>query len=78
MQTVTELIFRLSPPGGVFDETVIRNILADRSEAARKVLVHRAVAAGEIIRLSSCSLRSYEKLTSTHSSSRLSCTPLPM
>ena len=51
MQTVTELIFRLSPPGGVFDETVIRNILADRSEAARKVLVHRAVAAGEIIRL---------------------------
>src|SRR4030043_1802119 len=51
MQTVTELIFRLSPPGGVFDETVFRKILADRSEAARKVLVHRAVAAGEIIRL---------------------------
>ena len=51
MQTVTELVFRLSPPGGIFDETVIRNILADRSEAARKVLAHRAVAAGEIIRL---------------------------
>jgi hypothetical protein len=51
MQTVTELVFRLSPPGGFFDETVIRNILADRSEAAQKVLVHRAVAAGEIIRL---------------------------
>jgi hypothetical protein len=32
MQTVTELIFRLSPPGGVFDETVIRNILAGRSK----------------------------------------------
>jgi hypothetical protein len=51
MQTVTELVFRLSPPGGIFDETVIRNLLADRSEPARKVLVHRAVAAGEIIRL---------------------------
>jgi hypothetical protein len=51
MQTLTELVFRLSPPGGIFDETVIRNLLADRSEAARKVLVHRAVAAGEIIRL---------------------------
>ena len=51
MQTVTELVFRLSPPGSIFDETVIRNFLADRSEPARKVLVHRAVAAGEIIRL---------------------------
>jgi predicted transcriptional regulator of viral defense system len=51
MQTVTELVFRLSPPGGLFDETVIRNLLADRSEAARKVLVHRALTAGEIIRL---------------------------
>jgi hypothetical protein len=51
MQTMTELVFRLSPPGGFFDETVIRNLLTDRSEAARKVLVHRAAAAGEIIRL---------------------------
>jgi len=51
MQTMTELVFRLSPPGGLFDETVIRNLLADRSEPARKVLVHRAVTAGEVIRL---------------------------
>jgi len=48
---MTELVFRLSPPGGLFDETVIRNLLADRSETARKALVHRAAAAGEIIRL---------------------------
>ena len=48
---MTELVFRLSPPGGLFDETVIRNLLADRSEPARKALVHRAAAAGEIIRL---------------------------
>lgn len=51
MQTLTERVFRLSPPGGLFDETVVRDLLDDRSEAARKVLVHRAVAAGEIIRL---------------------------
>jgi len=48
---MAELVFRLSPPGGLFDETVIRNLLADRSEPARKALVHRAAAAGEIIRL---------------------------
>jgi len=51
MQTLTERVFRLSPPGGLFDETVVRDLLDDRSEAARKVLVHRAVAAGEILRL---------------------------
>jgi hypothetical protein len=51
MQTLTERVFRLSPPGGLFDETVTRDLLDDRLEAARKVLVHRAVAAGEIIRL---------------------------
>lgn len=51
MQTLTERVFRLSPPCGLFDETVVRDLLDDRSEAARKVLVHRAVSAGEIIRL---------------------------
>lgn len=51
MQTLTERVFRLSPPGGIFDETVVRNLLDDRSEAARKVLVYRAITAGEIIRL---------------------------
>jgi hypothetical protein len=51
MQTLTDRVFRLLPPGGLFDETVVRDLLDDRSEAARKVLVHRAVAAGEIVRL---------------------------
>jgi hypothetical protein len=51
MQTMTEKVLLLSPPGGLFDETVVRNLFSDRSEAARKVLVHRAVSAGEIIRL---------------------------
>jgi len=51
MKTLTEKIFRLSPPGGIFDETAVRNLFVGRSEAARKVLVHRACTAGEIIRL---------------------------
>jgi len=51
MQTLTEMIFRLSPPGGIFDETAVRNLFPGRSEAARKVLVHRACSTGEIIRL---------------------------
>ncbi|MBM3312224.1 MAG: hypothetical protein FJY80_12040 [Candidatus Aminicenantes bacterium] len=51
MQTLTEKIFRLAPPGGLFDETAVRNFFPDRPEAARKVLAHRAFAAGEIIRL---------------------------
>lgn len=51
MQALTEKILRLSPPGGLFDETVVRNLFPDRSKAARKVLAHRAVTIGEVIRL---------------------------
>jgi hypothetical protein len=51
MQTLTEKVFHLSPPGGIFDETVVRNLFPDRSEGSRKVLVHRAAVKGEIIRL---------------------------
>jgi hypothetical protein len=51
MQTLTEKVFHLSPPGGIFNETVVRNLFPDHSEGSRKVLVHRAAAKGEIIRL---------------------------
>jgi hypothetical protein len=51
MQQVTERALLLSPPGGLFDMTVVRNFLPKASEGARKVLVHRAVRAGEVIRL---------------------------
>jgi len=51
MQTLTKNVFQLSPPGGLFDETVIRNLFPDRSEGARKVLVYRAVSNREILRL---------------------------
>jgi hypothetical protein len=51
MQTLTEKIFELAPPGGLFDETVIRNQFPDGSDGARALLVHRACRAGEIVRL---------------------------
>ena len=52
MQTLTEKVFKLAPPGGVFDETVIGNLFPDSSNGARALLVHRACQAGEILRLS--------------------------
>ena len=51
MQTLTEKIFKLSPPSGLFDKTVIVNTFPDISEGARKLLIHRAVKAKEILRL---------------------------
>lgn len=51
MQTITEEVFKLAPPGGLFDETVLRNLFPDVSDGARALLVHRACRAGEILRL---------------------------
>ena len=51
MQTVTEQVMRLAPPGGLFDETVVRNLFPNASEGARRLLVHRAVSVREILRL---------------------------
>ena len=51
MQQLTEQIIRLSPPGGLFDHTVVGNLFADASVGARKQLIHRATRAGEILRL---------------------------
>jgi len=51
MQNLTEKIFKLAPPGGLFDETVIHNLFPDSSDGARALLVHRASQAGEILRL---------------------------
>jgi len=51
MQSLTEKVFKLAPPGGVFDETVISNLFPDSSNGARALLVHRASKAGEILRL---------------------------
>jgi hypothetical protein len=51
MQPLTEKALILSPPGGLFEMTAVRNFYPDLSEGARKLLVHRAVTAGEILRL---------------------------
>lgn len=52
MQTLTERVLKLAPPGGLFDETVISNLFPNNASAgARTLLVHRAVQAGEILRL---------------------------
>ena len=51
MQNLTEKVFKLAPPGGLFNETVIRNLFPDSSDGARALLVHRACAAREVLRL---------------------------
>ncbi len=51
MKPLTEALFLLAPPGGIFDDTVIATLFPDRSEGARRVLLHRARAAGEVMRL---------------------------
>lgn len=51
MQTLTEHVFSLGPPGGVFDDAVVRNLFPKVSTGARKLLVHRAVGASEVLRI---------------------------
>ncbi len=51
MQSLTEKVYHLSPPGGLFDQTVVRNLYPDLSPGARNILIHRAVAAGEVLTL---------------------------
>jgi hypothetical protein len=51
MQTLTEAVYHLAPPAGLFDETVIANLFPESSPGARALLVHRARQAGEILRL---------------------------
>ncbi len=51
MQTLTEKVFELAPPGGLFDDSVVRNLFPGLSLGARKLLVYRAVGHGEVHRL---------------------------
>jgi hypothetical protein len=51
MQRLTEKALLLSPPWGLFEMTAVRNCYPDLSEGARKLLVHRAVSSGEVLRL---------------------------
>jgi len=51
MKSLTEALFRLSPPGGIFNETVLINLFPGRTHGARELLLDRALKAGEILRL---------------------------
>lgn len=51
MKSFTEKVFRLAPPGGLFNETVVTNLYPDRSKGARELLLDRAIKAGEILRI---------------------------
>jgi len=51
MKSLVERVMSLEPPGGVFDTTVVTNLFPEASAGARKLLVHRACAAGDIVRL---------------------------
>ncbi len=51
MQTLTEKIFKLSPPFGLFDKTVVGNLFPNINDGARKLILHRAIIANEILRL---------------------------
>jgi hypothetical protein len=64
MQSLTQRVFALAPPGGLFDAAVVRNLFPAASAGARKLLVHRAVHLGEVLRLRSglyCLAASYRK-----------------
>jgi hypothetical protein len=51
MQTLTEKVFKLNPPGGIFDGTVVINLFPKATEGARKLFVNRALSHNEILRL---------------------------
>ena len=51
MQSLSDRVFFLSPPGGLFDETVLRTLYPELGPGARRALVHRASRHGEVLRL---------------------------
>jgi len=51
MQTLTESVFKLHPPYGVFNTTVVTNLFPGLTPGAKKALINRAFKAGEIQKL---------------------------
>ena len=51
MQTLTEKVFKLGPPGGIFDSSVVINLFPDATQGALKLFVNRALSHKEIFRL---------------------------
>lgn len=48
MQALTEAIWKLKPPSGLFNQTVVANCFPNETPAAHRNLVYRAKQAGEI------------------------------
>jgi len=51
MQSLTERVYKLGPPGGLFDESVVATLFPRATPGAARLLVHRAVRKGEVLRL---------------------------
>ena len=51
MLELTDKVFRLAPPGGLFDDAVISNLFPETEVGARRALVHRAIRKGEVLRI---------------------------
>ena len=66
MVALTERIYDLAPPGGLFDETVVGNLLPDHAPGARNAMVHRAARKGEILILKPGLYCLAEKYRRTH------------
>jgi len=48
MQSLTEQLFKLAPPSGLFDKSVVASLFPKSSAAAKQNLISRACAAGEV------------------------------
>ncbi len=51
MQTLSESIWNMDPPDGLFNKMVINNLFPDLTEAAKRELIRRSLKHKEIIRL---------------------------
>ena len=51
MQKLTENIWRLKPPGGIFNDMVVASLFPNLKPGARAALLHRAFEKEEILRL---------------------------
>ena len=51
MQTLTEKVWNLGPPDGLFTKTVLKNLFSDKTENEVKFIINKALKKNEIIRL---------------------------
>lgn len=51
MKKLTEAVYRLAPPGGIFNKAVLVNLFPGHTQGARELLLNRALKTGEILRI---------------------------